>query len=239
MNRRRQGWALWGMAGWAALFTLVWAGTAAATRGQEPDSSATAGSSSRPEAPEPRAWCFLAEPAPRCRSYPILEVRGTWGLASTVLPRPIGPDRRAFDEFNLEFTLGHVVNLTPRWGAGAGITLGTNVGGFDGARARVRYWASEAVSVEADVGMIRTNLGSYAPVSTGPSVGLRANLFDVGTLGVRYDAVNVPATEFLPGGWQSGLSVTGGFAGPTAIVASGLIGIGVAAFIIAFAGIAL
>lgn len=239
MNRRRKGRALSRMAGVGALFTLMWAGTSMAARGQVPDSNSTAGSASSEDARQPRSWCFLADPAPRCRSYPILEVQGTWGLASTVLPRPIGSDRRAFDEFNLEFTLGHAVNLTPRWGVGAGITLGTNVGGFDGARARVRYWASEAVSVEADVGMIRTNLGSYAPVSTGPSVGLRANLFDVGTLGVRYEAVDVPGTEFLPGGWQSGLSVTGGFAGPTAIVASGLIGIGVAAFIIAFAGIAL
>lgn len=214
---------------------LMWGGGAAAVHGQEPAGNASASEQN----PDPRSWCFLADPAPRCRSYPILEVRGTWGLASTVLPRPLGADRRAFDEFNLEFGLGHAFNLTPRWGVGGRITLGTNVGGFDGARARVRYWASEAVSVEADVGMIRTNLGSYAPVSTGPSVGLRANLFDVGTLGVRYDAVKVPADGPVPGGWQSGLSATGGFAGPTALVASGLIGIGVLAFIIAFAGIAL
>lgn len=220
---------------WITALTLLWAGASFPVQGQEP------GGGSEPASEESvtRSWCFLADPAPRCGSYPVLEVQGTWGLASTTLERPIGADQEAFGEFNLEFALGHVFNLAPRWGVGGYLTLGTNVGGFDGARARVRYWASPAVSLEADVGMIRTNLGSYAPVSSGPSLGLRANLFDVATLGARYDAVDVPPGGPVPPGRQSGLSLTGGFAGPTALVASGLIGIGVAAFIVAFAGIAL
>ena len=216
----------------AALLGIAVAASAAGA----PDLAGQASEEAPAGEAEARTWCFLAKPAPSCRAYPILEVQAMTGIASTTLTRPIGPSRPAFDEWNLEFNLGHVFNLSPRWSVGGLVTLGSNSGGFDGARGRLRYWISPDFSLEADAGVIRTNLGSYAPVSTGPSLAVRANVFDVTFIAVRYDRVAVPATRETPSSTQSGLSAGIGAMGPTAIVASGLIGLGVGVLILLLAG---
>ena len=184
-------------------------------------------------APGSRFVCFRIQAAPQCRSYWIAEVQGVFPVSSSSQGFRYGggaPETRraVFDDKNLEVNLGYMVNATARMSLGAALAVGSGSGGVpDGARARFRWWVTPGMSVGFEAGIVRTNLGSWvgSPL-IGPSAGARLNYRDIGSLLVRFDHVNIPADESWSGGGASGVSVGASASGGGALVAGGLIGLG-------------
>ncbi len=180
-----------------------------------------------------RFVCFRIHPLPECRSYWIVEVQGVFPVASSaqgyryVVGDPEN-QRDVFEDNNLEINLGYMLNATPSVSLGAALAVGSGSGGVpDGARARLRWWATRVASVEIEAGMVRTNLGSWigSPV-TGPSAGARLNYRDIGSVLVRFDRIRIPADELWSGGAASGISVGASASSGGALVTGALIGLG-------------
>lgn len=176
--------------------------------------------------------CLRIRPAPFCRSYWIVEVGGVFPVASSKqTDRARGSAVDVFADNNLEFNLGHMINASSTVSVGGIVALGSGSGGVpDGARARVRWWATPKDSFELEAGIVRTNLGSRvgSPLM-GPSIGVRLTLREPAEAAVfiRYDRVNVPAEL---GSWEGGsawgVSLGASVSGGEAVVVSGLIGLG-------------
>lgn len=185
-----------------------------------------------------RAGCFRIRPAPACRSYWLVEVQGVVPVASSSQPDAIRGTVSVFDDNNLEFNLGHMLNVTSELSLGGAVTLGSGSGGVpDGVRARVRWWMAPEVSLEFEGGVLRTNLGSWvgSPLM-GPSIGLRVNLFDVGAVLLRYDQVDVPSDGRWSGGPASGISLGASASSGNAVVVSTIIGLGLTVLMLTWPG---
>lgn len=182
--------------------------------------------------------CFRIHPAPRCRSYWIVEVQGVFPVYSSTQTHDFRGTVDVFDDRNLEFNLGHMVNVTPGISAGAALVLGSGSGGVpDGVRGRVRWWATPGASLELEGGVLWTNLGSGvgSPLA-GPSVGARLNVRDMGAVFLRYDRVNVPSDGPWSGGPASALSVGASASSGGAIIVSALIGLGLLVLVLVAPG---
>jgi len=185
-----------------------------------------------------RAACFRIRPAPACRSYWLVEVQGVVPVASSTQSDAIRGTVSVFDDNNLEFNLGHMLNVASELSLGGAVTLGSGSGGVpDGVRARVRWWMAPAVSLELEGGVLRTNLGSWvgSPLM-GPSMGLRANLLDVGAVLLRYDRVDVPSDGRWSGGPASSLSLGASASSGHAVVVSAIIGLGLTVLMLTWPG---
>ena len=185
-----------------------------------------------------RLACFRIRPLPACRGYWLVEVQGVVPIASTKQTDVFRGSVDVFDDNNLEFNLGYMLNVSRSLSGGGAIVLGSGSGGIpDGARARLRWWTREKLSLELEGGILRTNLGSWvgSPL-VGPSIGVRANLYDIGALLVRYDRVEVPADEPWAGGAASGLSLGASASSGGALVVSTLIGLGLVLMMFALSG---
>ena len=178
--------------------------------------------------------CFRIRPAPFCRSYWIVEVQGVFPVASSMQTQFSGGQGAPGIEVdvsadnNLEFNLGHMINASSKVSVGGAVVLGSGSGGVpDGARARVRWWATPGASFELEAGVVRTNLGrGLSPPLVGPSLGARLNLRDAGAVLIRYDRVKVPSDDQWSGGSAWGLSLGASASSGRAVVISGLIGLG-------------
>lgn len=182
--------------------------------------------------------CFHIRPAPACRGYWIIETQGVVPIASTEQTEILSGPRPIFDDNNVEFNVGYMVNLGPTLSAGGAVVLGSGSGGVpDGARARVRWWVHDAWSLALEGGVVRTNLGSRvgSPL-LGRSLGVRANYREFAALLLRYDAVDVPNGEGWSGGPASGWSVGAATSGSGAVAAGALIGVGMLALLVLIGG---
>lgn len=206
------------------------------------------GQTTEPSSPPPEGrLCFWPAPAPGCRTWVIIEAQGVLPVmesSNIIFSPPNGAPPQELelylDDRNVEVNLGLMVNLSPDWSVGGFWTGGSGSGGStDGLRGRVRWWSGGPVRLELEGGTITSNLGSRAPPRTGPTVGVRASLWDVGTLTVRYDRVEIPPETYRTGGTVSGVSVGAGFAGKAGLAAGTLGLVGILALSLALAGIAL
>jgi hypothetical protein len=148
------------------------------------------------EAGAGRAGCLHGARPPACSSIWIVELQ-----ASTPLVRPSyevgdGPVRFAIQaaENQYEWNVGHLVSAGSDWALGGTVTLGTGANDvFTGLRARARRWVGDAMSVEVEAGLARSN-GNHAWLEdqTGWSTGVRFNIHDYGAAFVRYDGYRAP-----------------------------------------------
>lgn len=215
------GWSLW-----LALGILAGAGPLG---GQE-----------APTAPEgtPKVGCLRGQPEPRCRSFWIVEMQGTTALWQTTRTVSYGGGwetaTHAFEE-RLEWNLGHMVNVSPRYAVGGVLTVGNgNTDALTGVRLRGRRWISKDVSVELEGGLIRTTAGGAAyPGQNGVTADVRLNIRDQGSFFVRWDGVSIPEVRrgdyeypfHDPGGFHHGLSVGAAAGSVPALIGTGALGL--------------
>ena len=93
-------------------------------------------------AESPRIGCLRGRPQPACKSFWILEMQGQTPLVQTRRQINYGggqpPELPAFDS-ELEWNLGHMVNLTPTFALGGVFSVGTGgAGPLAGVKARAR-----------------------------------------------------------------------------------------------------
>lgn len=184
----------------------------------------------------PRIGCFRGRPLPACRSFWIVEVQGALPVLQT--RRKVwftGADTIRWKPFStqLEWSLGHMMNLDPSWALGGELTLGTGSDSpLTAIRARARRWLNPDMSVEAEAG-VHWSTGDHSTLNSvaGPTLGLRLNIRDQGAFFVRWDVLPLPETNRVDGfhdagGTQHGLSVGATAGSVPAVVATGAIGVG-------------
>ena len=186
---------------------------------------------------DPRVACFRGRPLPACKSFWIIEMQGHAPLiqtSRTVTYTPGYPLRQTAFGSELEWNLGHMVNLGPSWALGGVVTAGTGAGeAFTGLKLRARRWMSPNISVEAEGGLLRTDgNGALYPNENGVTADVRLNIRDYGSFYVRWDGVSVPARRYGPdgsddpGGFHQALSVGVGLGSLPALVGTGALGLG-------------
>ena len=196
------------------------------------------------QASSPAVGCLRGRPLASCRSFWIVEAQGVFPLLassrSILFPGAQGPERagptggsysmKAF-ESQLEWNLGHMVNVSPRVAVGGAVTLGTGSSDpLTGVRGRARWWITDEVSAEGEAGMLRSNGGGgYHDAVNGATFGARLNIRDQGAVFLRYDVLQLPTveTEYQvdPGGRQSGFSLGVGVGSVPALVGTGAVGL--------------
>lgn len=181
----------------------------------------------------PKIGCFRGRPLPACKSFWIVEMQGTTPLAQTTrqvaysdgLPVPVESY-----ESQLEWNLGHMANLNPKFALGGVITLGTPGGSLlSGIKARARRWLNDDVSIELEGGW-RT--ADQYPRGNGATADLRLNVRDQGSFFLAWDGKVLPRQEFPgsfldPGGFAQAFSVGAGLGSVPALVGTGALGLGV------------
>lgn len=182
-----------------------------------------------------KVGCLRGRPLDACRSFWIIEMQGQTPLAQTTREVVYGGDvpsgLTAF-ESELEWNLGHMVNVTPKLAVGGVVSAGTNGGSgvLAGLKVRVRRWLTEDISLEVEGGLLRTE--DRYPVAHGVTADLRVNVRDQGSFFVRWDGVDIAplrapgGSYFDPGGFEQALSVGVGLGSVPALVGTGALGLG-------------
>lgn len=189
--------------------------------------------------------CWHGAPPPTCGGFFIVEAQGVFPLVSSGRSFRIGNghliEQRAF-ESRLEWNLGYMTNVSPRWAVGGALSVGT--GSYDaltGLRARVRRWLHPQLSLELQGGLVRTHAANVAGgVVDGVSADVRLNVRDHGSFFVRWDGVPVPQRlhwdgTLLPATFENALIVGVGTGSTWTVVGSGLLGLWYLAAIAGFA----
>jgi hypothetical protein len=185
--------------------------------------------------------CFRGRPHPACSSFWIVEAQGEAPIAQTTrtisFSRPPYPfEETALGGKRLEWNLGHMVNLGPRYAAGGVVGFGTHRTSAIAVKLRGRRWLGDHMSVELEGGYLWTDLRSPA-ASFGLTADARLNIRDQGVLYLRWDGVSLPRNEhpetgYLdPGGFQQGLSIGAGLGSMPALAGTAALG---AAMIVVF-----
>jgi hypothetical protein len=86
-----------------------------------------------------RLACFRIRPLPACRGYWLVEVQGVVPIASTKQTDVFRGSVDVFDDNNLEFNLGYMLNVSRSLSGGGAIVLGSGSGGDE-------PWAGGAAS---------------------------------------------------------------------------------------------
>lgn len=186
------------------------------------------------EAGSRQVGCFRGQPLPACRSFWILEMQAQAPLVQTTRPVLYGSGQvvglTAFDA-ELEWNLGHMVNVSPRFALGGVLTVGTGgAGPLSGVKVRARRWLSDDLSVEVEGGLLRSD--ERYPVANGATGDVRLNIRDHGSFFVRWDGVHLSSNEQPggvyadPGGLQQALSVGAGAGSLPAVIGTGALGLG-------------
>lgn len=181
--------------------------------------------------------CFRGKPLPDCKSFWIVEMQGVLPVFQTrraIAYSNAQPLRRGAFSSQVEWNVGHMVNVNRTWALGGELTLGSgNDNPLTGLRARARRWVGPDVSLEGEAGVLWSNADHATGSSlAGPTLGMRLNIRDQGAFFVRWDVIPIPETYEAgafhdPGGTQHGLSV-GVTAGTVpALAATGALGIAV------------
>lgn len=184
---------------------------------------------------EAKVGCLRGRPLPSCKSFWLVEMQGYTPLVQSTRPVSYGPgtpsDVQSF-ESNLEWNVGHMVNLTPTFALGGTLSIGPRGGSgiFTGAKLRARRWISPDWSLELVGGLLES--GIRYPEARGVTFDVRVNVRDQGGFFVRWDGVSLaPETwqgndYYDAGGFQQALSV-GAVAGSVpALVGTGALGVG-------------
>lgn len=186
--------------------------------------------------PAQKVGCFRGQPTPICRSFWIFEMQGQTPVAQS--RRPIfyqdePPVQMHSFESELEWNLGHMMNLTPSWALGGVVTLGTGTGDhISGVKARARRWLNPNVSLELQGGLLRT--GNRQPAPMGVTADVRLNIRDQGSVFVRWDGVDLdelgtPGGHYYdPAAFAQAFSVGIGVGSTPAAIGTGALGLGFA-----------
>lgn len=183
--------------------------------------------------------CFRGKALPECRSFWIVEMQGLIPLVQNTRTVTSGGGgyeyvyrEKAFDN-QVEWNVGHMVNVGEKWAVGGVITVGT--GGTDpltGIRVRGRRWLGKDLSLEMEAGVLSSDAAWDAPrVFNGWTSDLRLNIRDQGSFFLRYDGVSVPAqsypynNHFDPGAVHHGLSLGASAGSVPALVGTGAVGV--------------
>ncbi|MCA1791421.1 MAG: hypothetical protein LC667_16710, partial [Thioalkalivibrio sp.] len=140
-----------------------------------------------------KVGCFRGQPMPSCRSFWIFEMQGQAPVVQS--ERPVfyqnePPVQMTSFESDLEWNLGHMVNLTPDWALGGVVTVGPGAEDYiSGVKVRARRWLNPDVSLELQGGLLRTD--NRHPTPKGVTGDVRLNIRDQGSLFVRWDGVNL------------------------------------------------
>jgi hypothetical protein len=206
-----------------------------------------------PASGQVRSLCLLPGPSTECRSYLVFEAAG-WSPVvhdprlivsegtHTGTGQPVYvslPTRELSHAFG--WSIGWAVHVAPAWAVG--VDVGYAFGEASRRRSvdfRVRRRVHPRIALDLVPGLfsLRETGARPDPDRLGYKVGLRASLWDVGFLGVRYDGLpldrEVTEVDGIrrtdPGGLESSWSATAGLEG-----AAGLIGsaVGLAAVLVA------
>lgn len=183
-----------------------------------------------------KVGCFRGQPLPTCRSFWIVEMQGQTPVVQS--RRPIfywdePPVQMHSFERELEWNLGHMVNLTPSWALGGVVTLGTGTDDhLSGVKVRARRWLDPNVSLELQGGLLRT--GNRHPAPMGVTADVRLNIGDQGSVFVRWDGVDLvelgaPGGDYYdPAAFAHAFSVGIGLGSMPAVIGTGALGLGVA-----------
>jgi hypothetical protein len=181
-----------------------------------------------------KVGCFRGQPSPICRSFWIFEMQGQTPVVQT--RRPVfyqgePPVQMHSFESELEWNLGHMVNLTPAWALGGVVTLGTGTGDhISGVKVRARRWLNPNVSLELQSGLLRT--GNRHPTPLGVTADLRLNIRDQGSVFVRWDGVDLvelgaPGDNYYdPAAFAQAFSAGIGVGSMPAVIGTGALGLG-------------
>ena len=182
-----------------------------------------------------RVGCLRGQPLPTCKSFWLLEMQGYTPLTRTSRRVTYGSVRpvevQAF-ESNLEWNLGHMVNLTPTFALGGTLSIGPSggTGIFSGARLRARRWISPDWSLEVSGGLLDSDV--RYPSARGVTFDARVNIRDQGAFFVRWDGASLspesfPESEYFdPGGFQQAISIGAAAGSVPALVGTGALGLG-------------
>lgn len=188
----------------------------------------------------PVVGCLHGVPAPVCATFWIVELQASEGVRLRDVPE------NAFsnDLTQYEWNLGHMRNLGTRWALGGTVSVGSGSDGiFTGARARMRRWLGSEVSVELEAGVAESNGdGAWRSVLRAPSVGLRFNIQDRGSVFVRYDGFGEPGDSLFAGpnrprvawGPQEVVRAGVGLGGTPALVGTGVVAAVFALYLVAY-----
>jgi hypothetical protein len=182
-----------------------------------------------------RVGCLRGQPLPTCKSFWIMEMQGYTPLAQTtrqVTYGDVAPVSRQAFESNLEWNLGHMVNLTPNLALGGTLSIGPTggTGIFTGARLRARRWMSRDWSLELSGGLLDSNM--RYPGVRGATFDARVNIRDQGAFFVRWDGASLSRESFPeyghfdPGGFQQAFSIGAAAGSVPALVGTGALGLG-------------
>jgi hypothetical protein len=190
----------------------------------------------------PRVGCFRGRPLPACKSFWITEMLGETPLAQTTYRVQSGGYAYPIESFEdqLEWNLGHMVNVSERYAVGGLLSAGTAGGStLSGVKARGRRWLSEGLSLEVDAGLLRQD--SYPSAANGVTLAARLNIRDQGAFYIRWDGIGLPENPYPipgsydPGGFQQAFSVGAGLGSIPALVGTGALGLGVLLLFLAWA----
>ena len=190
--------------------------------------------------------CFRGRPLPACKSFWIVEMQGSSPVTQTssTVQSPGGPRflQEAFSS-QLEWNLGHMVNIGSTYAIGGVVTAGTGNGDvLTGLKLRVRRWLRSDLSLEAEGGLLWNDANGSTLGGAGGTAALRLNIRDQGSFYVRWDMLPTAmrsgifhdphdrstSTWLDPGGAQHALSVGVGTGSVPALIATGATGLVVA-----------
>ncbi|HUP53778.1 MAG TPA: hypothetical protein VM198_14955 [Longimicrobiales bacterium] len=183
-----------------------------------------------------KVGCFRGQPLPSCRSFWIFEMQGQTPVVQSRRPVFYGDQpsvqMHSF-ETELEWNLGHMVNLAPSWALGGVVTLGTGTDNrVSGVKARARRWLNPNVSLELQGGLLRT--GNRARTPVGVTADVRLNVRDQGSIFFRWDGVDLvelgaPGDDYYdPAAFAQAFSVGIGVGSMPAVIGTGALGLGFA-----------
>ena len=201
---------------------------------------------SDPEAGQ-QIGCFRGRPLPACKSFWIVEMQGSSPVAQTssTVQSPGGPRfvQEAFSS-QLEWNLGHMVNIGSTYAIGGVVTAGTGNGdALTGLKLRVRRWLRSDLSLEAEGGLLWNDAnGGTTSSGVGGTAALRLNIRDQGSFYVRWDMLPMASRSGIfhdphdrststwhdPGGAQHALSIGVGTGSVPALITTGAAGLTVA-----------
>ena len=183
--------------------------------------------------------CLRGQPLPSCKSFWVMEMQGFVPLGQST--RTITYDGEPYYSFQaeafdnqLEWNVGHMLNLGARHAVGAVFTVGT--GGPDpltGIKLRGRRWLGRDLSLEVETGLLRSDAGgTWWAGANGWTTDVRFNIRDQGSFFLRYDRLSLPEESvpdyngyFDPGGVYDGVSVGASAGSIPALVGTGALGL--------------
>ena len=224
-------------AGWLPMaLTLAVLGTLAAPgMGLFGDMGRLAGQDAPGNDGTARVGCLRGQPLPACKSFWLVEMQGYTPLAQSsrrVTYGSVQPVEIQAFESNLEWNLGHMVNLTPTFALGGTLSIGPSggTGIFSGARLRARRWISPDWSLEVSGGLLDSD--ARYPSARGVTFDARVNIRDQGAFFVRWDGASLSPESFPesghfdPGGFQQAISIGAAAGSVPALVGTGALGLG-------------